>query len=55
MVISMMAGGEEIATVSAHGGVKPDIKVNILFLDGHVKMHNCDADWGSEVLLHPAP
>ena len=39
-----------------HGGVDPNIKVNVVFLDGHVKLHNYDADWTSgEVLIDPTP
>ncbi len=33
---------------SYHGGVKPHVKVNVLFLDGHVKMHNYDADFDED-------
>ncbi len=40
-----------------HRGVIPTAKVNVLFLDGHVGLHNYDNDWdtagGSEVISNP--
>ena len=41
---------------SYHGGQMPYLKINVLFLDGHVKMHNSNADWtAGDVLENPAP
>ena len=38
-----------------HGGQMPYINVNILFLDGHVKMHKFNADLGSGYINNPTP
>ena len=39
---------------SYHGGRESLLKINILFLDGHVKLHNSNADYiSNEVLVDP--
>lgn len=34
--------------VSTHGGTSPHKKVNVLFMDGHVKMHDYNADFDDD-------
>ena len=48
--------GSPPGEITYHGGEHPYSKMNVLFLDGHVKMHDDSADWDSgEVLTVPTP
>ena len=40
---------------SSHGGKRPYIKVNVLFVDGHVRLRYYETDWSTEVLVFPFP
>lgn len=49
LVLTLDSGG------GYHGGTLPHVKKNFLFLDGHVKMYNDPADFGSEFIYDPTP
>jgi len=46
---------DDTPRMAYHGGIRPNVKTNCLFLDGHVEMCNCNADWtsggGNKVLV----
>ena len=43
----LLAQDAYIGYIASHGGNYPHAKVNVVFLDGHVKMHDLNTDWGA--------